>query len=183
MTTPPMDADRLDAIRARCEKATAGPWGVTVYGSGQANVDMPRGRSFHFGTVYGAAGIATGGAGKPIHGVSGSDLDGLTEAEYDRQRYADADFIAEARTDVPDLLAEVDALRAMLKEARSKYDEAASVAGGYYNDDQVGCLCFDECYCRAGRAAAIQSEHDDILAKIDHALSAGKAGAGGEVGG
>lgn len=103
----------VEAIESRANAATPGPWGVEVYGSGQANVSMPRDRSFHFGTVYGASGIASGGGdGKPIHGVSGHELDGLTEAEYAQQRYADAAFIAAAREDIPALIAEVRRLRA-----------------------------------------------------------------------
>ena len=44
---------------------------------------------------------------------------------------------------------------------------AASCAESYASDDQVGCLCVEECYCRAGLLNRIKAD----LARIDDALN------------
>lgn len=103
----------LDELRALLEKASPGPWRVATYGSGQANVVFPRGREMAwppFATIYGNAGIATTLADGSVVGETGSDLDGLSEAEYNDQRLNDAMFVAALRNAAPDLLATVTGL-------------------------------------------------------------------------
>ena len=78
---------RLAEIRARAEAATEGPW--TALGSGVASGDH-----WHV--------IASGEAVAHI-----SSRDGVNED----QREPDAEFIAHARTDLPALLAAVEAVR------------------------------------------------------------------------
>lgn len=90
--------ERLAEIEARCNAATPGPWDscTAICGSGDSAIIAPiHGRSCVLALVY---------------------------AEVDEQgkdvvrSMRDAAFIAAARTDVPDLLAEVRRLRALVGE-------------------------------------------------------------------
>ncbi len=81
----------LDAILARCERATRGPW-----------VSLVEGRDFTSGSNF----IRTG------DGERGPDL------EVSGATPEDLDFIACARQDVPILVAEVRRLRALLSRPR-----------------------------------------------------------------
>ena len=104
-----MDQQRLDAIRARCATATPGPW----Y-SGDGSVDM-----FFAGknTVATPSRVI-------VERATYND-------EFDQQTYADLAFITAARSDVPDMLAEIARLT----------DENASIrrrAGGAAGSAAVG---------------------------------------------
>lgn len=81
--------EQLDAIKARTDKATAGPW----------SRERPASKleGWHGGTVV---------AGTPGRQTIYADPPGGSYPS------ADCDFIAHARTDVPALLAEVERLRA-----------------------------------------------------------------------
>ena len=97
----PMTADDLDAIRARVEAATEGPWEA-------------------FATTV-AARVDTGCRG----GCSG--LPGVHETACGWEDVAgaadrDATFIAHARTDVPALLAEVERLRAGIEALADEWE-------------------------------------------------------------
>jgi hypothetical protein len=85
-----MDKARLDAIRARCEAATPGPWNAIDKGN-----TVPSYAIRHFAVGEKCVNVASGISTKT----------------------GDADFIANARTDVPDLLAEVEKLREQLEHA------------------------------------------------------------------
>jgi len=74
-----MDQTRLDAIRARCEAATPGPWNAIDKGN-----TVPSYAIRHFAVGEKCVNVASGISPKT----------------------GDADFIAHARTDVPDLLNE-----------------------------------------------------------------------------
>lgn len=94
MTTPTEPLD-LDAVEARANAATPGPW----WGGGDRQSR----------NAYGLVGRTTDrGTGNAIAVLSGTDMD----------RVADAEFIAAAREDVPALIAEVRRLR----EAPTPYD-------------------------------------------------------------
>ena len=80
----------LDAIRARADAATPGPWktwgmGVLADPVGDSNLDTAI----------------------PVANTAFRDAEG-------RPRTNDADFIAGARLDIPNLLAEVERLRSLL---------------------------------------------------------------------
>ncbi len=79
-----MEQTRLDAIRARCEAATKGPWELTKDGRyedhDECRINLPN--------------------------------DTIELCSYEN-----GEFIAHARTDVPDLLAEVEKLREQLEYA------------------------------------------------------------------
>lgn len=84
-----MSPEELDAIRARCEKATKGPWNASAHLSGTCyGWDWQE----RFSAFNVAPHIASGTRG----GKPGDD--GLPQA------IADAEFIAHARSDVPALL-------------------------------------------------------------------------------
>lgn len=87
---------RLDEIRARCEKATPGPWEEQVM--------------FHSEEPgHSAAGPHC------VPDLSNEDVDELEADELaEEQAQADAAFIAAARSDVPWLVSEVERLRAGL---------------------------------------------------------------------
>ena len=87
-----MDRTRLDAIRARCEAATPGEWTAVWRGN----------------TVKSHA-VITKIFGQSITG-------GISP------RTGNAEFIAHARTDVPDLLAEIERLTAELAATESDRD-------------------------------------------------------------
>lgn len=99
-----MTPERLDEIRERVEAATEGPW--RSHDFGHAGEEEPSSVVVHVG------------------GFDHSDL--LTHdtetavawmPRWDRQESDNATFIAHARTDVPDLLAEVARLRERVTEA------------------------------------------------------------------
>lgn len=119
----PMSAERLAEIRARAEAATPGPW------SWDGNTDMrhirlatPHGMSM---TVMDFVRYGMQGA-QPRFGIAGMMHNGSGLVEYEVAKWSkdiyrrdvsgidhpDARFIAGARADVDDLLAEVDRLRA-----------------------------------------------------------------------
>lgn len=83
-TNSPMTQEQLDAIQARVDGATGGPWGC--YGDGAHE-------------VFDAGEYSDGDRGEVVAAV----IDKLS----------DAVFIAEAREDIPALLAEVERLRAL----------------------------------------------------------------------
>jgi hypothetical protein len=111
-----LSAERLDAIRARCEAATYGPW--VVERTPQEWNDLGRER---FGdrpevTPTERVEIMTGWK----HGQAGDYIPIIWQATspyYTVERFlhfdaGDAEFIAHARDDVPDLLAAYEALLA-----------------------------------------------------------------------
>lgn len=87
----PLSKDQLDAIRARADAATSGPWST-------------RTNSFH--SIEDA--------------FWGFDIEGPPNAERGQfARRADAEFIAHAREDIPALLAIIDAQSAEIDELRN----------------------------------------------------------------
>ena len=95
----------LDEIRARCEAATPGPWHGNVFGYGGVHI--------LWGSVY----MGDGELVRIGHNES-----------------SNADFVARARQDVPDLLEEVERLRAALRQVEShvwKWPERGNIVGGY----------------------------------------------------
>jgi type VI protein secretion system component VasK len=94
--------DREREIQARCEAATPGPW----Y-NGDGSVDR-----FFAGknTVASTARVI-------VERATYND-------EFDQQTYADIEFIAHARTDLPDALDEIARLRAELDAAQRRASAA-----------------------------------------------------------
>lgn len=91
--TDPMTQERLDAIKARCEAATLGPWYV------EYEMDGPFAEPQ---CIQGPENVTTYHDAYNDYRVSAV----VEMAE------ADLEFIAHARQDIPDLLAEVERLRA-----------------------------------------------------------------------
>ncbi|MFJ4624272.1 hypothetical protein [Streptomyces sp. NPDC088812] len=119
MTTPaPLTPQQLDEIEARRKAATAGPWGVYVYG-GDSLIEI-------------AADLEETGCGysarRTIARFDEEPLDNdpthreWTAEEDWAQVQADAAFIAHAPTDVNALLAEVRRLTAELAEEKASHD-------------------------------------------------------------
>lgn len=120
-TTEPMTQERLDAIQARVEVATDGPWAV--------DSDDP---SY---IIYSERG---GWDGLVIAQVA--DQDGaLFPVEHNGA------LIAHAPTDLTDLLAEVERLRDELAKAREvtgeKMDDATYAVASVHHPLPAGCLC------------------------------------------
>ena len=101
----PMPQERLDAIRARADGATSGPWGC--YGDGAHE-------------VFDAGEYSDGDRGEVVAAV----IDKLS----------DAVFIAEAREDVPALLAEVERLRALTTVDDAMVERAARSMSAHWHD-------------------------------------------------
>lgn len=126
-----MTPEELQAIRERADKATPGPWGC--HSRNGANPDSaPR--------------EATG-----IDYYLGWEIDGPPDADRGQfSRGFDADFIAHARKDVPELLAEVKRLQAHIAaRERDPFDDVApehiqvTQAGATHWSSGPGNLTFD----------------------------------------
>lgn len=91
----------VEAIRARCEAATPGPWFAATSNRRKDGIGVV-GR------------LADRGTGKAIAVFAGEP----------RSRNADAEFTAAAREDVPALLAEVERLQALVEQAIAHETEA-----------------------------------------------------------
>ena len=100
MKHEPMTQERLDAIQARVDGATGGPWGC--YGDGAHE-------------VFDAGEYSDGDRGEVVAAV----IDKLS----------DAVFIAEAREDIPALLAEVERLRALITVDEAMVERAKRAFG------------------------------------------------------
>ena len=133
----------LDAIRARAEAATAGPWRVGTTSSRcrvnddkhlnwTAPASIPKGEC---ALCYESAPVRTykdaTGAGYHIHLLTGAEWRDICSAQgvqitgnYDYEdggvcsSEEDATFIAHARTDIPAMADEIERLRGLLREAR-----------------------------------------------------------------
>lgn len=111
--------ERLNEIKQRCEKATKGPWGVRHLCSG-CSPDEDEG-----------AGLGLELVGPPQPWLEGQFA-----------RAADAQFCAHARTDLPDLVTEVERLleeneqlHEEIRRLRQLLDERKELKhGGYGND-------------------------------------------------
>ena len=103
----------LDAIRARCDAATSGPWCVSTltYPNGTTVVESITGVSEPQWSDYG-------------EGEGEWYTDRLTLVETDAGHYGptmpDAQFIAAARTDIPALLAYIDELEREIAELKAR---------------------------------------------------------------
>lgn len=95
-TNEPMTQEQLDAIQGRVDSATSGPWGC--YGDGAHE-------------VFNAGEYSDGDPGEVVAAV----IDKLS----------DAVFVAEAREDIPALLAEVHRLRALTTVTDDMVERAA----------------------------------------------------------
>ena len=89
-----MSPERLAEIRARCEAATGAAWFIDPFFRDSGEKLIP------------ISGPQKSYPGKPFIWIAYDDVDG-------EEMLANARFIAAARQDVPDLLAEVEALRAV----------------------------------------------------------------------
>lgn len=138
--TKMLDERRLEEIRARCEAATPGPWAwerhddpaydraqlvAPCESEGCPHANLGDGRFDEAANLY-ARDCADG-----CRTVMVAEFDELL-AEQDpcdfRPSEADGDFIAHARTDLPDLLADNAALRARVAEleaASARFQEIA----------------------------------------------------------
>lgn len=120
----------IDAIRARCDAATRGPWSVST-------LTFPNGNT----VVESIAGVSEPQWSDYGDGEGEWFTDRLTLVETDAGHYGptmpDAQFIAAARTDIPALLAYVDELEreiailrpwsVMLKRAHGALTDAGCV--------------------------------------------------------
>lgn len=106
-----MDQKRINEIKARLAKATLGPWIHTSFDSGTEYVTMRDvGKGFLDPDKADASGSL--GARVELHNVPAFEvLQGETEEKLEEEQRANAEFIAHARQDVEDLVAEIERLR------------------------------------------------------------------------
>ena len=112
-----MNAERLSEIEARCEKATPGPW---VVGEG-----TPETYCEGWNVVCSTARVVASRSTYRYHEPD----------EFDDQTKCDIEFIAHARSDVPDLLTEVKRLQAEMesyRKADTALNEALNMGDGSY---------------------------------------------------
>ena len=150
----PMTAKRRAAIKARADAATPGPWVANKYASG---VDLGY---------------------KPDHertwgyGCDNDFVCDLNDGEYheycsqDEQR-ANAEFIAAARQDIPDLLAEVERWQRVARYLAKKLthddgSENSGLPGGKW----VGATYDDCCSLYRTRDEAVQSWIDEAEREV-----------------
>lgn len=96
----------LDAIQARCDAATAGPWFAASHNKRKDGI-----------ALVGA--FDEQGSGKAIAVLAGIQV---------RQRHRDAVFVAHARTDMPRLIARIKTLQNDLQSVLDARDPAAQTA-------------------------------------------------------
>lgn len=119
----PMTPERRAEIRARARAATPGPWAYELTGD--------KDNTWNIGLVLGEddeqplSGQIELEQGDVIEAICEASLDGTPD---------DAAFIAHARTDVPDLLGEVDQLTARLGALDAALDRAATIAEADHPD-------------------------------------------------
>lgn len=104
-----IDLDKLKEMRERADKATGGPWSGDV--NGPRPQDYGGGLVMHQQSVHVGEQRNQGNALAIVYLGGDGALSGKPEAVQ-----ANADFIAHARQDIPDLLDEVVALRQQLAE-------------------------------------------------------------------
>ncbi|WP_406336583.1 hypothetical protein OG814_33150 [Streptomyces zaomyceticus] len=129
-----MDDQRLDEILDRANAATKGPWCTDAW-------------EIYQGTEY-------------VPGISfwiGETCRGTADLEQDS---ADASFIAAARTDVPELVAEVVALRARVAEL-----EAYA-----YGCDAEGCIQPHSSWCDVAQKSAVENNGCTCGETLPHAM-------------
>lgn len=112
-----MTSDELDAIERRAAAATRGPWRHDSFPSGTEYVHMRNASSKDGPRILGPDHSDQDGhvgAHMSLHNVPAFEaLTGETEGQLEREKCANAEFIAHAREDVPRLVAEVRRLRAL----------------------------------------------------------------------
>jgi hypothetical protein len=114
MTTTPLD---LDAIEARANAATDGPWGFYIGSNGNTG-SLAAGLQMTSPSSYTRTrDIAEFDADTYYRGQDDDLDDDDAEEQAQAQMAADVTFVAAARTDVPDLVAVVRRLRAQLAAA------------------------------------------------------------------
>ena len=146
MSMSELTPERLAEIKARAEKATPGPWTATYEESDQW-------------TSITGAGLFDGGHWMVCPEVA------TTEGEPGE----DSDFIAHAREDVPDLLAEVERLRATSKPRNMALHYAALRNAEAWRDSAEASLqrvTFNRDELREKLAGA-RAERDALQAKLD----------------
>lgn len=139
MTDSPLSPSRKAAIRARAEQATAGPWHAEhiapspyrPLGRCDGIVSIAHNHEFDK-ELYEQPDRPCSRQGCPGHSEIVTTDSGVYGPDW-----PDADFIAHARTDIPDLLAELDRLTQALAEAQ-KLQKAYRTAAAQMHDGIVG---------------------------------------------
>lgn len=124
-TTIPLSPERLAEIRERAAAATPGPWGTYDDGTGRYDIAAELQDTGHGFTCRRqvAQTVDEPIDNDPAHRDWDADED-------DDQIFADAEFIAHAREDLPALLAEVERLRSDRDRFADRVDTLTSVAKG-----------------------------------------------------
>ena len=107
----------LSAIRKRCDAATRGPWRSMRQGNQYIETNyMPTCKCVGASVVEGIK-----RPWKPYAAIRF----GIKAEQHEEARFKDkdADFIAHAREDIPELLDEVERLRALLRESLREHEE------------------------------------------------------------
>ena len=121
MATPLSD-ERLAEIRERCDKATQGPWELEIKGADAAPLVIVWARYPHREGLH-------------RHFITYTEYGEKPDPDVFQRNSDNYAFIAAARTDMPDLLAEVERLRALERDIYAalvaKQQEADRLAGDY----------------------------------------------------
>lgn len=130
-----LTTERLEAIRQRAEKATEGPWFNTEY---------------HVATKPNIRG------GYPSDSASVCEIN---DGEYiENLNMADAEFIAHARQDIPDLLSEVERLKGLVAWYRHAAEKHA-------RESEMLRICFRHTlvkYC----GLKDEEELDEVISRV-----------------
>lgn len=147
----PLSAERLAEIRARADAATQGPWYfayTSIWGEGRVAREEAWLDSLDAAHTLDRNPCEHCDGGPCTYRAKALDMDPIVarvQPSYGDtatgQRVLDAEFIAHARADVPDLLAEVDRLRAWQALSRLQALAAAPSPSRWFSaahDDRHG---------------------------------------------
>jgi hypothetical protein len=197
----------LEAITARAEKATEGPWFFTGYCAVQSTAGVQRHEDFWTDerledehTYEHRVGQVCIGCGERRNAWGEQVWDCALAGEADDaeptiatlkpsygdtatgQRVLDAEFIAAARTDVPELVAEIERLRAIVEappgvkahvqlDDMPGWDELAEALNGRLVNHEIGCSGEYETTLYLPNGAWISNRDELVILDGDAALS------------
>jgi hypothetical protein len=139
-----MTPERLEQIEKRCNAATAGPWSVARY------------------TNYLGYSIF---ADPPTGCIAERWYDNEQQAPYKEQIGGNAQFIAHARTDIPDLLSEIKRLRGELNSNLRKFIDYPNDPFYKFHPD-YGWLAKDTCESITEDVGQLRAQLSDAQAAL-----------------
>ena len=152
-----MTPKQLAEIKARCDAATEGEWGWFDMGRGPILASRRRGRLIIMDFVRKGMNSAQPRFAKR----TSSDRCGiLYKAEdIDLELHPDSDFIAHARQDLPDCIAEIERLQGLVKSAHREGFASIEGFATYDADDELWAASESRKVLEAEQTLGTDAEH------------------------